>query len=75
MSDITAHQPGQASGEETFVVGVLRQDGPGQDAYWERHAVAHGPDMTTHNPSTLIILGKIPLQFLQNTTLRESLGL
>jgi len=45
MSDITAHQPGQASGEETFVVGVLRQDGPGQDAYWERHAVAHGPDM------------------------------
>lgn len=29
----------------SFVVRVLRQDGPGQPSYWERHEVEHEPDM------------------------------
>ena len=29
----------------SFNVRVLRQDGPGQSSYWERHTVGHEPDM------------------------------
>jgi succinate dehydrogenase iron-sulfur subunit len=45
MKDNSLHQADGTTGERTFVVRVLRQDGPGQDAYWERHRVAYGPDM------------------------------
>ena len=30
---------------EEFDVRILRQDGPGQASYWERHRVSYGPDM------------------------------
>lgn len=30
---------------ESFDVRILRQDGPGQPSYWERHHVAYQPDM------------------------------
>jgi succinate dehydrogenase / fumarate reductase iron-sulfur subunit len=30
---------------DTFTVRVLRQDGPGNAAYWETHQVAYGPEM------------------------------
>ena len=30
---------------ESFDVRILRQDGPGQPSYWERHRVAYQPDM------------------------------
>ncbi len=30
---------------DSFEVRILRQDGPGQPPYWERHQVAHQPDM------------------------------
>ena len=30
---------------EAFDVRILRQDGPGQASYWERHRVAYEPDM------------------------------
>jgi len=30
---------------ETFEVKILRQDGPGQKSYWERHQVEYEPDM------------------------------
>src|ERR1700748_3246414 len=29
----------------TFEVRVLRQDGPGERSYWERHRLDHEPDM------------------------------
>ncbi len=29
----------------SFDVRILRQDGPGKSSYWERHRVAHEPDM------------------------------
>ncbi len=29
----------------SFEVRILRQDGPGRPSYWERHQVAHQPDM------------------------------
>ena len=45
MTDTLFHETGNTAGERTFVVRVLRQDGPGRDAYWERHRVAYGPDM------------------------------
>jgi len=45
MNDTTSQETGSAAGERTFVVRVLRQDGPGREAYWERHRVVHGPDM------------------------------
>jgi succinate dehydrogenase / fumarate reductase iron-sulfur subunit len=31
--------------KKTFEVRVLRQDAPSQSSYWERHRVAHEPDM------------------------------
>ncbi|MFO0868747.1 MAG: succinate dehydrogenase iron-sulfur subunit [Pirellulales bacterium] len=34
-----SHQP------DSFEVRILRQDGPGQPSYWERHRVAYEPDM------------------------------
>ena len=45
MKDTLLHQADGTADERTFVVRVLRQDGPGQDAYWERHRVGYGPDM------------------------------
>jgi len=30
---------------DSFEVRILRQDGPGQASYWERHRVAYEPDM------------------------------
>ena len=33
------------SGDNSFEVRVLRQDGPGQPSYWERHRVHHEPEM------------------------------
>jgi succinate dehydrogenase / fumarate reductase iron-sulfur subunit len=30
---------------ESFELRILRQDGPGQPSYWERHRVKYGPDM------------------------------
>jgi succinate dehydrogenase / fumarate reductase iron-sulfur subunit len=41
----TAHGNGHATGPRSFEVRVLRQDGPGQPSYWERHRVAYEPDM------------------------------
>jgi len=45
MTDTSIHETGNTAGQRTFVVRVLRQDGPGQDDYWERHRVVHVPDM------------------------------
>src|SRR5262245_31932889 len=33
------------SAPTSFEVRILRQDGPGQASYWERHTVAHEPEM------------------------------
>jgi succinate dehydrogenase / fumarate reductase iron-sulfur subunit len=33
------------SSPHTFEVRVLRQDGPGESSYWQRHTVRHVPDM------------------------------
>ena len=30
---------------DSFEVRILRQDGPGQSSYWERHKVKYEPDM------------------------------
>ena len=38
----TKKHGGQA---RSFTVSVLRQDGPGQPSYWERHKVDYVPDM------------------------------
>ena len=45
MNDTSSHQTGNTACEGTFVVRVLRQDGPGKRSYWQRHRVVHGPDM------------------------------
>lgn len=37
--------PTDRRGETTFIVRILRQDGPGQRSYWERHRVEYEPDM------------------------------
>ncbi len=34
-----------ADSPHSFVVRVLRQDGPGEASYWERHRLEHVPDM------------------------------
>src|SRR5690606_27674416 len=34
-----------AAPPEHFEVRILRQDGPGQPSYWERHRVPYEPDM------------------------------
>jgi len=45
MSDRTSERTERTAGERSFIVRVLRQDNPDQDAYWELHRVAHVPDM------------------------------
>lgn len=42
MTDTNHHAPGKPTAVE---VRVLRQDGPGQPSYWERHRVPREPDM------------------------------
>ena len=39
MSGSNGHEP------RTFEVRILRQDGPGDASYWERHTLEHIPDM------------------------------
>src|SRR5437762_3418296 len=41
--DATGH--GHATHPTSFEVRILRQDGPGQASYWERHSVAYEPEM------------------------------
>jgi succinate dehydrogenase / fumarate reductase iron-sulfur subunit len=36
---------GHAATGESFEIRVLRQDAPGEPSYWERHRLAHEPDM------------------------------
>jgi succinate dehydrogenase / fumarate reductase iron-sulfur subunit len=36
---------GVAGKPDTFEVRILRQDGPGEPSYWERHTVKYEPDM------------------------------
>jgi succinate dehydrogenase / fumarate reductase iron-sulfur subunit len=36
---------GHAAHPTSFEVRILRQDGPGQESYWERHLVAYEPEM------------------------------
>ena len=36
---------GGKHGPDAFEVRILRQDGPGQQSYWERHRVKYEPDM------------------------------
>ncbi len=43
MSD--SHSNGHDAGQGTFEVRVLRQDSPDTPSYWERHRLAHEPDM------------------------------
>lgn len=48
MSDSSAHGNGHdhsTAKPTSFEVRILRQDGPGQSSYWERHRVAYEPDM------------------------------
>ena len=45
MSETTLRQDGERPGPATFLVRVLRQDGPGRRPYWEKHRVEHEPDM------------------------------
>jgi succinate dehydrogenase / fumarate reductase iron-sulfur subunit len=33
------------AGAKTFLVRILRQDGPDRPSYWERHRLVHEPDM------------------------------
>jgi succinate dehydrogenase / fumarate reductase iron-sulfur subunit len=42
MSDSSSNEQSAA---ESFDVRILRQDGPGQPSYWERHRVEREPDM------------------------------
>lgn len=43
-ADHSSH--GHAAGHpRTFIVRILRQDGPGENSYWERHRLEHVPDM------------------------------
>ena len=39
------HGNGHAAEPHTFDVRILRQDGPGEASYWERHRVLYEPDM------------------------------
>src|SRR5262245_58252039 len=54
MADSHSHNGHDANGHghddghtrpASFEVRILRQDGPGQASYWERHTVAYEPDM------------------------------
>ena len=40
-----SHNGHAPSGPRTFEVRILRQDGPGQPSYWERHRVDYEPEM------------------------------
>jgi succinate dehydrogenase / fumarate reductase iron-sulfur subunit len=35
----------QGHGSESFEMRILRQDGPGKRSYWQRHRIAHEPEM------------------------------
>lgn len=48
---------GQVAGPRTFPVTVLRQDGPKQPSYWERHLVEYEPNM-----NCISVLQKIAAQ-------------
>jgi succinate dehydrogenase / fumarate reductase iron-sulfur subunit len=44
--DHTSHDGhGGHAHPQTFEVRILRQDGPGQESYWERHQVTYEPEM------------------------------
>ena len=51
MHDAHSHNGHDADGNghpphpTSFEVRILRQDGPGQASYWERHEVAYEPEM------------------------------
>jgi succinate dehydrogenase / fumarate reductase, iron-sulfur subunit len=45
MSDPSSPQSTSSAGGRAFEVRVLRQDGPGQPNYWQRHMVQYEPDM------------------------------
>jgi len=46
MANNTALQPKSGTADaRTFVVRVLRQDGPGQPSYWQSHSVQYEVDM------------------------------
>jgi succinate dehydrogenase / fumarate reductase, iron-sulfur subunit len=45
MSHHLSHPASAPTSVRTFEVRVLRQDGPGQPSYWERHVVPYVPDM------------------------------
>ena len=45
MKDAPSPENGPAANARTFDVRILRQDGPGQPSYWERHRVEYQPDM------------------------------
>lgn len=48
MSDTSQHGNGHGQAAEkptSFEVRILRQNGPGEPSYWERHRVAYEPDM------------------------------
>lgn len=58
MSEPVAHAHAADHGHaRTFAVRVLRQDGPGQPSYWERHRVEHENDM-----NVISVLQKIAAQ-------------
>jgi succinate dehydrogenase / fumarate reductase iron-sulfur subunit len=40
-----SHNGSASSTPESFEVRILRQDGPGEPSYWERHRVNYEPDM------------------------------
>ena len=45
MSDSFNKVETNAPAGKSFLVRVLRQDGPGRRPYWERHRVAYEPNM------------------------------
>ena len=44
-NDTALYEKSDAAGDKTFVVRVLRQDGPGRRSYWQRHRVRYERDM------------------------------
>ena len=57
MSNTSANVHGTDESPRTFDVVVLRQDGPGQSSYWERHRVEYEVDM-----NVISVLQKIAAQ-------------
>ncbi len=45
MSESASQTNMKAPAVQSFLVRVLRQDGPGRRPYWERHRVAYEPNM------------------------------